>query len=160
LPEKRIVLRNCGIINPRDMNTYLSRDGFKALSKARDEMTPEQVIAEIKNSGLRGRGGAGFPTGLKWELTRRSPGNEKYLICNADEGEVGTFKDRYILENDPFTLIEGIALAGYAIGAEKAFIYLRAEYHYLLDMLKAAISHVKEKGYLEHLDIVSAHGVH
>jgi len=114
LPEKQVVLRNCEVINPGDINTYLARDGFQALGKAR-EITPEQVIEEIKASGLRGRGGAGFPCGLKWGLARESQGDEKYVICNADEGEVGTFKDRYILGKDPFTLIEAMAIAGYAM---------------------------------------------
>jgi len=146
VPEKRVVLRNCGVIDPKRISTYLARDGFKALKKALGEMTPEQVIAEIKASGLRGRGGAGFPCGLKWELARKSPRDEKYVIANADEGEVGTFKDRYILENDPFTLIEAMAIAGYAIGAKKGYIYLRAEYHYLLDSLKKAIGQARKKG--------------
>jgi len=149
----RLVLRNCEVINPKRITTYLARDGFKALQKARDEMTPEQVIEEIKASGLRGRGGAGFPCGLKWELARKSQGDEKYVICNADEGEVGTFKDRYILESDPFTLIEAMAIAGYAIGAKRGYIYLRAEYHYLLDLLVNAIGQAREKGFLEHFDI-------
>jgi len=116
-------------------------------------MSPEQVIEEVKASGLRGRGGAGFPCGLKWELARQAPGDEKYVICNADEGEVGTFKDRYMLENDPFTLIEGIALAAYAIGAERGYIYLRAEYHHLLDLLIEAIGQVRERGFLKHVDV-------
>ncbi len=149
MPEKRVVLKNCEIIDPGDITTYLARDGFNALKKARDEMTPEQVIEEIKASGLRGRGGAGFPCGLKWELTRKSAGDEKYVICNADEGEVGTFKDRYILEKDPFTLIEAIAIAGYAIGARKGYIYLRAEYHYLLDSLEGAVSQARDKASLD-----------
>ena len=146
MPEKRVVLRNCGVIDPKRISTYLARDGFKALKKVLGEMTPEQVIAEIKASGLRGRGGAGFPCGLKWELARKSPRDEKYVIANADEGEVGTFKDRYILENDPFTLIEAMAIAGYAIGAKKGYIYLRAEYHYLLDSLVKAIGQARKKG--------------
>jgi NADH:ubiquinone oxidoreductase subunit F (NADH-binding) len=150
--EKRVVLKNCGVIDPRDIASYLEVDGFKALKKAL-KMTPQQVIDEIKASGLRGRGGAGFPCGLKWELASQAKGDEKYVICNADEGEVGTFKDRYILENDPFSLIEGIAIAGYAIGAKKAYIYLRAEYHFLLDLVEEAIAQSKEKGFLEHLDI-------
>ncbi len=153
MPEKRIVLKNCEIINPNDINTYLSQDGFKALKKVLAEMTPEQVIEEVKASGLRGRGGAGFPCGLKWELARNAPGDEKYVICNADEGEVGTFKDRYILEKDPFSLIEGIAIAAYAIGAKQGYIYLRAEYHHLLDLLLKAIGQAREKGFLKHLDI-------
>ena len=149
MPEKRVVLRNCGVIDPKRISTYLARDGFKALKKALGEMTPEQVIEEIKASGLRGRGGGGFPCGLKWELARRSPRDEKYVIANADEGEVGTFKDRYILENDPFTLIEAMAIAGYAIGAKKGYIYLRAEYHYLLDSLVKAIGQARKKGLLD-----------
>ena len=143
MPEKRIVLRNCGIIDPQRITTYLDRDGFRAWERARSEMTPEQVIEEVKASGLRGRGGAGFPCGLKWGLARETPGDEKYVICNADEGEVGTFKDRYILENDPFTLIEGIAIAAYAIGAKQGHIYLRAEYHHLLDLLLKAIDQAR-----------------
>jgi len=153
LPEKRIVLRNCEVIDPGQITTYLERDGFKALEKAVNNLTGEQVTEEIKASGLRGRGGAGFPCGLKWELARKAQGDEKYVICNADEGEVGTFKDRYILENDPFTLIEAMAIAGYAIGARKGYIYLRAEYHYLLDLLTNAIGQAKEGGFLDHFDI-------
>jgi NADP-reducing hydrogenase subunit HndC len=153
MSEKRIVLRNCGIIDPKRITTYLDRDGFKALEKAFSELTPKQVIEEIKASGLRGRGGAGFPCGLKWELSRKAQGDEKYVICNADEGEVGTFKDRYILEGDPFTIVEAMAIAGYAIGAKRGYIYLRAEYHYLLDLLKNAINQAKEKGFLEYFDI-------
>ena len=153
MPEKRIVLRNCEVIDPRQITTYLERDGFKALKKALAETTPEEMIEEIKASGLRGRGGAGFPCGLKWELARKARGDEKYVICNADEGEVGTFKDRYILEKDPFTLIEAMAIAGYAIGARRGYIYLRAEYHYLLDLLTNAIGQAKEGGFLDHFDI-------
>jgi NADH:ubiquinone oxidoreductase subunit F (NADH-binding) len=152
MPVKQIVLKNCQVIDPRDINTYLEQDGFKALNQALG-MTPEAVIAEVKASGLRGRGGAGFPCGLKWELARKSPGAEKYLICNADEGEVGTFKDRYILQHDPFTLIEAMAIAAHALSAKQAFIYLRAEYHYLLDGLLDAIEQVKAKGFLAHLNI-------
>ena len=153
MPQKRIVLRNCGVIDPKHIATHLDRDGFKALKKALDEMTPEQIIEEIKASGLRGRGGAGFPCGLKWELARKAQGDEKYVICNADEGEVGTFKDRYILEKDPFTLIEAMAIAGYAIGAKRGYIYLRAEYHHLLDLLLNAISQARDSGFLQHFDI-------
>lgn len=153
MPEKRIVLKSCGVINPKDINSYLAQDGFKAWHKASAEMTPEQVIEVVKASGLRGRGGAGFPCGLKWELARNSPGDEKFVICNADEGEVGTFKDRYILQNDPFTLIEGIAIAGYAIGAREGYIYMRAEYHYLLDSLVKSLDQVRGKGFLKNFDI-------
>jgi len=153
MPEKRVVLKNCGVIDPGRIETFLDNDGFKALTKARDEMTPESVIEAIKASGLRGRGGAGFPCGLKWELASKAPGNERFVICNADEGEVGTFKDRYILENDPFSLVEGIAIAAYAIGAKQAYIYLRAEYHYLLDILNGAIAQAKDKGFLKAVDV-------
>lgn len=153
MPEKRIVLKNCEVIDPDNINTYLSQGGFEALKKALAEMTPEQIIAEVKASGLRGRGGAGFPCGLKWEMARQAPGDEKYVICNADEGEVGTFKDRYILENDPFTIIEGIAIAAYAIGAKQSYIYLRGEYYYLLDLLLKAIGQARERGFLQHVDI-------
>jgi NADH-quinone oxidoreductase subunit F len=152
MPERRIVLKNCGIIDPRDINTYLEQNGFKALDLALG-MNPEAVIAEVKESGLRGRGGAGFPCGLKWELALKAQDDVKYLICNADEGEVGTFKDRYLLQHDPFTLIEAMAIAAHAIGAKQAFIFLRTEYHYLLDGLIEAISQVKSKGFLAHLEI-------
>ena len=152
MPEKRIVLKNCGIIDPEDIDSFIANDGFSALNKALNEMTPAEVIEEIKASGLRGRGGAGFPTGLKWDLTGKAEGDQKYLICNADEGEVGTFKDRYTLEGDPFSLVEGIAIASYAIGATKAYIYLRAEYNFLLGKLEKAISQTKERGFLETAD--------
>ena len=127
--RESIVLRHCGAIDPTDIAAFVKRGGFQALTKAR-EMGPEKIIAEIKASNLRGRGGAGFLCGAKWELARKSPGDEKYVICNADEGEVGTFKDRYIIQHDPFTLLEGIGIAAFAIGAKKAYIYLRAEYRY------------------------------
>jgi len=152
VPEKKILSKNCGKIDPGDVSSYEAEGGFKALEKARG-MSPEEVISEVKASGLRGRGGAGFPCGAKWELAKKSQGEEKFLICNADEGEVGTFKDRYILQHDPFSLIEGMAIAGYAIGTRKAYIYLREEYHYLLDELKKAILQVKEKDLLGELDI-------
>lgn len=153
MPQARVVLKNCGVIDPKRIATYLDRDGFKALKKVRREMKPKDVIDEIKASGLRGRGGAGFPCGIKWEGARKSPGDEKYIICNADEGEVGTFKDRYILEKDPFSLLEAIAIAGYAIGAKRGYIYLRAEYHHLLDLMAEAISQVKKSGFLDSFDI-------
>ena len=152
MPEKKILSKNCGKIDPGDIESYLAQGGFKALEKARG-MSPEEVIAEVKASGLRGRGGAGFPCGAKWELARKSQGEEKFLICNADEGEVGTFKDRYLLQHDPFSLMEGMAIAGYAIGARKGYIYLRAEYHYLLEGITKAISQCREKGYLNDLDL-------
>ncbi|MFH1169483.1 MAG: NADH-ubiquinone oxidoreductase-F iron-sulfur binding region domain-containing protein [Chloroflexota bacterium] len=152
MPQQRVVLKNCGVIDPKDIATYVSKDGFKGLEKAR-AMSPEAVIAEMKASGLRGRGGAGFPTGLKWEGARNTPGEKKYIICNADEGEVGTFKDRYILEGDPFSLIEGLAIAGHAIGAGKAYIYLRAEYQRLFASLEAAVGQAKQSGFLKGFEI-------
>jgi NADH:ubiquinone oxidoreductase subunit F (NADH-binding) len=150
--QRRIVLKNCRIIDPRDINSHIRKNGFAGLKKAID-IGPEKVIDEVIASGLLGRGGAGFPCGMKWKLTRAQAADEKFVICNADEGEVGTFKDRYILEKDPFTLIEAIAIAGLAIGAKKAFIYVRAEYHFLSGLILNAISQAKEKGFLDHLEI-------
>lgn len=141
----RIVTKNCGRINPKDIATYFAADGLKAFSRAVKELSPEGVIEQVKSSCLLGRGGAGFPTGRKWEFARKAPAEEKYLICNADEGEVGTFKDRYVLENDPFTLLEGIAIACFAIGAKKAFIYLRAEYARLSEIINQAIEQIAPK---------------
>ena len=152
MSEKRILLKNCGEIDPGQIASYEKWGGFKALGKAR-EMSPEEVIEEVKASGLRGRGGAGFSCGVKWELARKAFGKEKVLICNADEGEVGTFKDRYIIQNDPFSLVEGIAIAAYAIGVKKVYVYLRAEYHYLFETLRNAFAQAKEKGYLDGLKI-------
>jgi NADH:ubiquinone oxidoreductase subunit F (NADH-binding) len=151
--QKRVVLKNDGVVHPKNITSYLKKDGFRALEKAKKEMTPEKIIEEVMASSLLGRGGAGFPCGLKWKLARENPTDEKFLICNADEGEVGTFKDRYILEHDPFTLIEAIAIAGFAVGAKRAYLYLRAEYHYLFNLLHHAIRQAKEKGFLEHLEI-------
>jgi NADH:ubiquinone oxidoreductase subunit F (NADH-binding) len=139
MPQERVVLRNCGLVDPGDLDSYIARGGFQALKKAM-AMTPDAIIAELKASGLRGRGGAGFPVGIKWEGARKAPGKEHFVICNADEGEVGTFKDRYIIQRDPFSLIEGIIIAGLAIGASQAFVYLRAEYHYLLEGLRKAVA--------------------
>ncbi len=157
MPERRVVLRNCGIIDPKDINTYIARDGFRGLEKAL-AMTPEQVIEELKASGLRGRGGAFFPVGMKLEMARKAPGDEKYVICNADEGEVGTFKDRYLIQNDPFTLVEGVAIAAHAVGSRQAFIYIRAEYHYLLATLQGAVDQARERGYLRHAEITVREG--
>ncbi len=144
---------NCGKIDPDNIDTHIDQGGFKALQKSLEKMTPEDIINEIKTSELKGRGGAGFLCGTKWELARKAGENQKYLICNADESEVGTFKDRHLLAKDPFTLIEGIAITAYAIGAQTAFIYLRAEYHFLLDLLTNAIEQAKEKGFLKHLAV-------
>lgn len=152
VPEKRILLENVKAINPANIKSYESQGGFKALHQAL-KRSPEEVIEEVKASGLRGRGGAGFLCGAKWELARKSPGDEKVLICNADEGEVGTFKDRYILQHNPFALLEGMAISGYAVGAKKAYIYLRAEYRYLLKGLSAAIDQCRRKGVLKNLDV-------
>jgi len=153
VPEQRIVLKNCGIVDPTDISSYIKEGGFDSFMKARHKMKPDRIIDEIKKSGLTGRGGAGFSCGIKWELAKNTNANKKYLICNADEGEVGTFKDRHILMNDPFGLIEGICIAGLAIGAEKAYIYLRAEYHYLYDRVASAIEQSRAKGFLSHTDI-------
>ena len=149
VPEKRILLDRIDGIDPGHMGSY---GAFTALEKARG-MSPDQVIETIKASGLRGRGGAGFPCGAKWEMAKNAQGDEKVLICNADEGEVGTFKDRYLLSRNPFGLLEGMAIAAYAIGAKKAYIYLRAEYRYLLKGLESAILQAGERGYLKDLDL-------
>ena len=158
MAEKRIVLGNCGVIDPQNIETYLAKGGFKAFIKARDKMKPQGIVEEIKKSGLTGRGGAGFPCGLKWELARNTKAKTKYLICNADEGEVGQFKDKYLLSNDPFTLIEGMLIAGLAIGAQQAYIYLRAEYHSIFNLLAEAVKQAKEKGFLKHTDILVFEG--
>ena len=150
MPEKKILLNKIDEIDPGDINSC--KGGFKALEKAVG-MSPEEVIQEIKDSGLRGRGGAGFPCGVKWEMARNAKGDDKILICNADEGEVGTFKDRYLLSRNPFLLLEGMAIAAYAIGAGKGYIYLRAEYRYLLAGLQKAVDQCIEKGYLKDLDL-------
>jgi len=152
VPEKRILLSKVDQIDPGDIQSYENQGGFNALKKALG-MSAEAVTQEVKASGLRGRGGAGFPCGVKWELAMKSPGEVKYLICNADEGEVGTFKDRCILQQNPFSLLEGMAITAYAIGAGKGYIYLRAEYRYLLDGLQKAIKQCEEKGYLKNIEI-------
>ena len=151
--QKRVVLKNCGLVDPGSIQSFLKRGGFAALEKARKQMTPEKVIEEVTASGLLGRGGAGFSCGMKWKLAREQSADRKFIVCNADEGEVGTFKDRYILQNDPFSLIEAIAIAGWSIGAAKAFVYLRGEYHFLSGLILNAISHSKKKGFLDHIDI-------
>jgi len=150
--EKRIVLGNCGKIDPQDIESYLRAGGFGAYQKAR-KMKPRAIVEEVKKSGLTGRGGAGFPCGLKWELAMNARGRQKYLICNADEGEVGAFKDKYILSHDPFGLVEGMLIAGMAVGAGTAYIYLRGEYHPLNDLLASAIGQARSKGYLKDMDI-------
>lgn len=146
-PQVRIALRNCGIIDPEKIEHYIARGGYQALSKALD-MSPEKVIEEVSASGLRGRGGAGFPTGMKWQFCRRSPGTEKYLICNADEGDPGAFMDRSILEGDPHSVIEGMLIAAHAIGCTQGFIYCRAEYPLALKRLQLALDQATELGLL------------
>ncbi len=146
--QVRIVLRNCGDIDPEDMDDYLARDGYKALEKALKGMSPEEVIEQVKASGLRGRGGAGFPTGLKWSFARAAKSDKKYVVCNADEGDPGAFMDRSVLEGDPHAVLEGMAIAAYAIGADEGYIYCRAEYPLAIKRLYKAISEAKERGYL------------
>jgi NADH-quinone oxidoreductase subunit F len=144
-PQVRIVLRNCGFIDPENINHYIARGGYSGLIKALS-MAPEKVIEEVKKSGLRGRGGAGFPTGMKWEFCRKSPGTIKYVICNADEGDPGAFMNRSLLEGDPHAVLEGILIGAYAIGAGEGYIYIRAEYPLAIDRLKLALSQMADYG--------------
>ncbi len=146
--QRRIILRNCGRINPERIEDYIAVGGYQSLRKALLEMTPEQVISEVKRSGLRGRGGAGFPTGRKWQFCHDAPGSQKYMICNADEGDPGAFMDRSTLEGDPHTVIEGMAIAAYAIGAAEGYIYIRAEYPLAVERIKIAIAQARERGFL------------
>ncbi|MEN8155376.1 MAG: NADH-ubiquinone oxidoreductase-F iron-sulfur binding region domain-containing protein [Bacteroidota bacterium] len=144
----RIALRNCGVINPERIEEYIERDGYFALGKAVSEMTPAQAIQMVKDSGIRGRGGAGFPTGLKWEFASKNHSDEKYVVCNADEGDPGAFMDRSILEGDPHSVLEAMALCGYCIGAATGYIYIRAEYPLAIERLKTAIGQAREFGFL------------
>ena len=146
--QQRVALRNCGVINPENIDEYIAFDGYKALGKVLTEMKPEEVIDEIKKSGLRGRGGGGFPTGLKWEFTAKAQGDQKYVACNADEGDPGAFMDRSILEGDPHSLIEAMAIAAYAVGADQGYVYVRAEYPIAVARLQIAIEQAKEYGLL------------
>ena len=146
--QLRIALRNCGFINPENIDEYISRDGYEALGKVLGEMTPQQVIDEITKSGLRGRGGAGFPTGVKWGLCAKNQADQKYIICNADEGDPGAFMDRSIMEGDPHSVIEAMAIGGYAIGATKGLVYIRAEYPLAIHRLQIAIAQAREYGLL------------
>lgn len=146
--QVKIALRNVGVIDPLSIEEYIARDGYFALHKALTKMTPEEVIKEIKDSGLRGRGGAGFPTGLKWELARQQKSEIKYMICNADEGDPGAFMDRSVLEGDPHSIVEAMTIAGYAIGAQKGFVYVRAEYPLAIERLQRAIETAHEYGFL------------
>jgi len=146
--QLRIVLRNCGFINPENIDEYIARDGYQALGKVLTEMSPEEVIKEVKDSGQRGRGGAGFSTGLKWELARKNKSDEKYVVCNADEGDPGAFMDRSVLEGDPHSVIEAMTICGYSIGASNGLIYIRAEYPLAIERLKIAINQAREYGLL------------
>lgn len=146
--QKRIALKNCGVINPEEIDEYIAFDGYKALERVLIEMTPEEVIETIKKSGLRGRGGAGFPTGKKWELTKNSESSQKYVVCNADEGDPGAFMDRSILEGDPHSVLEAMAIAAYAIGANQGYIYVRAEYPIAVHRFQVAIDQAREYGIL------------
>lgn len=146
--QKRVALRNCGVINPEKIDEYIAMDGYAALGKALTEMTPESVIQTILDSGLRGRGGAGFPTGLKWKFAAANDADQKYVCCNADEGDPGAFMDRSVLEGDPHAVLEAMAIAGYAIGASKGYIYVRAEYPIAVKRLQIAIDQAHEYGLL------------
>ncbi|MDI9390730.1 MAG: NADH-quinone oxidoreductase subunit NuoF [Synergistota bacterium] len=146
--QHRIVLRNCGFIDPDRIEEYISRDGYQALAKVLTSMKPEEVIEEVKKSGLRGRGGAGFPTGLKWEFAHKARGDKKYIVCNADEGDPGAFMDRSVLEGDPHSVIEGMTIGAYAIGSDEGYIYCRAEYPLAIKRLRTAIAQAEEYGLL------------
>ncbi|MBP3580636.1 MAG: NAD(P)H-dependent oxidoreductase subunit E, partial [Clostridia bacterium] len=148
--QKRVALRNCGVIDPENIEEYIGTDGYAALGKVLTEMTPDEVIDTILASGLRGRGGAGFPTGQKWKLARTlvQDGGQKYVCCNADEGDPGAFMDRSILEGDPHALIEAMAIAAYAIGADQGYVYVRAEYPIAVERLRIAINQAREVGLL------------
>ena len=146
--QKRVALRNCGVINPEEIDEYIAMDGYQALGKVLTEMTPEQVIQTILDSGLRGRGGGGFPTGSKWSFAAAQPKGKKYVVCNADEGDPGAFMDRSVLEGDPHAVLEAMAIAGYAIGADEGYIYVRAEYPIAIHRLEIAIGQAREYGLL------------
>ena len=147
-PQMRLALRNCGVIDPENIDEYIAFDGYRALAKALTEMTPDQVISEVLKSGLRGRGGAGFPTGKKWQFAAASKADQKYMVCNADEGDPGAFMDRSVLEGDPHSVLEAMAIGGYAIGASKGYIYVRAEYPIAVKRLEIAINQAREYGLL------------
>ena len=146
--QKRIALKNCGIIDPEQIDEYIAFDGYKALEQVLTSMSPDEVINEVTESGLRGRGGAGFPTGKKWLFTKQAEGDQKYVVCNADEGDPGAFMDRSILEGDPHSVLEAMEIAGYSIGADKGYIYVRAEYPIAVQRLRVAIDQAREYGLL------------
>lgn len=146
--QTKVVLSQCGEIDPEDIEAYIAVEGYNSIRKVIASMTPEETIAVIKNSGLRGRGGAGFPTGLKWEICRRKQSNKKYIICNADEGDPGAFMDRSVLEGNPHSVVEGMIIGAYAIGAEEGYVYVRAEYPLAVHRVKKALDQAREKGFL------------
>ncbi|WP_308221605.1 NADH-ubiquinone oxidoreductase-F iron-sulfur binding region domain-containing protein [Fuchsiella alkaliacetigena] len=146
--QRRLALANCGFIDPESIEDYIASDGYQALSKVLTEMKPQEVIDEVKESGLRGRGGGGFPTGMKWQFAYDASGDKKYIICNADEGDPGAFMDRGLLEGDPHSILEGMIIGGYAIGADEGYIYIRAEYPLAIKRLEKAITAAEEKGLL------------
>lgn len=146
--QKRVALRNCGVIDPENINEYIAMDGYQALAKCLTEYTPDEVIQIVKDSGLRGRGGGGFPTGLKWSFTRKNQADQKYVVCNADEGDPGAFMDRSVLEGDPHCIVEAMAICGYATGATEGYIYVRAEYPIAVKRLQIAIEEARELGLL------------
>ncbi|MBQ9557445.1 MAG: NADH-quinone oxidoreductase subunit F, partial [Clostridia bacterium] len=146
--QERVVLRNCGVIDPESIDEYIAMDGYAALGKVLTGMTPDDVIKCVSDSGLRGRGGGGFPTGRKWSLCAPVQAPQKYVVCNADEGDPGAFMDRSVLEGDPHCVIEGMAICGYAIGADKGFVYVRAEYPIAVQRLQIAIDRAREYGLL------------
>ena len=146
--QKRVALRNCGVIDPENINEYIAMDGYQALAKCLTEYTPDEVIQIVKDSGLRGRGGGGFPTGLKWSFTRKNQADQKYVVCNADEGDPGAFMDRAVIESDPHSLIEGMLIGAYAIGASDMYVYIRAEYPLAVERLGNAIEQARSRGLL------------
>ncbi|MDR0459461.1 MAG: hypothetical protein LBG68_03215, partial [Coriobacteriales bacterium] len=146
--QQRIVLRDIGLIDPEDIQQYIARGGYAALQKVLQSMSPDEVIEELKTAGLRGRGGAGFPTWFKWNAAKASPGDVKYIVCNADEGDPGAFMDRSVLEGDPHAVLEGIIIGGYTIGATEGIIYVRAEYPLAVQRLQIAIAQAEEAGWL------------
>ena len=146
--QKRVALRNCGVIDPENIEEYIAFDGYAALEKVLTSMTPEEVLDVLKQSGLRGRGGGGFPTGVKWSLAYANKADQKYVVCNADEGDPGAFMDRSVLEGDPHAVLEAMAIAGYTIGANQGYIYVRAEYPIAVERLNIAIGQAREYGLL------------
>ncbi len=146
--QQRIVLENCGVIDPLNIDEYLARDGYRALQRSIQQRSPAEIVALLSNSGLRGRGGAGFPTGRKWQLAASQPGPFKYVICNGDEGDPGAFMDRLVLEGDPHRVIEGLAIAAYAVGARRGFFYVRTEYPHALRCIRAALDQARQRGFI------------